>query len=243
MKTYEEMAHNALDRINHYETEQKKRRNNIAKIVTPAACFCLLAVLSIGAWQIGLFQSGSPDTPAKVPGQVVSGLDKLDEIIVNKLSYNPTADRMNIALLIDDFVKMDKKELNDYYGTNVFPIVPDDLKNWDEADDFAGYGIFRRGKGAGDVYYDTVVLNYSNADYSRNLNIEVAKYAIPFQDFIVSATDYQKSVIAGQDVVIGFDSVQNVYSAVLLHNDVGFAITADGLTLDEVVSVVRSIAE
>lgn len=60
MKTYEEMAQNALNRISNYETEQRKRRKTVAKIATPAVSFCLAAVLSIGAWQSGLFK---PETP------------------------------------------------------------------------------------------------------------------------------------------------------------------------------------
>lgn len=244
MKTYEEMAQNALNRISNYETVQRKRKKNVAKIATPAVSFCLVVVLSIGAWQLGLFKTEAPNNANEVLQQDNLVLGKSDDvIIVNKLSFNPTADRMNIALLIDDFVKMDKKELNDYYGTNVFPIVPDDLKNWDEADDFAGYGIYRRDKGAGDVYCDTVVLNYSNADFSRNLNIEVAKGVIPSQDFVVLTTDYQKSIIAEQEVIIGLDTVQNIYFVGLMHNDVGFAITAAGFTQDEVVAVIRSIVE
>ncbi len=241
MKTYEEMAQNALDRIGDYETEQKNRRKAAAKIAAPAVSLCLVAMLSIGAWQSDLFKTEVPNNTDEVLKQVRADVN--DIINVNKLSNNPITDKMNIALLLDDFVKMDKSALTDYYGTTIFPVVPDDLRSWDEADDFTGYGIYRRDKGTGDVYYDTVVLNYSNADYSRNLNIEVAKGVIPFQDFVVDTTDYEKSVIGGQDVIIGLDTVQNIYFIGLMHNGVGFAITADGLTQDEVVAVIRSIAE
>ena len=56
MKTYEEMAQNALDRISDYETNQKKRRKTFTKIMIPAVSFCLAAVLGIGTWQFGWFR-------------------------------------------------------------------------------------------------------------------------------------------------------------------------------------------
>lgn len=60
MKSYEEMAQNALHRIGDYETEQKRRKKAVAKIAAPVAGFCLAALLGIGAWQSGLFQAEAP---------------------------------------------------------------------------------------------------------------------------------------------------------------------------------------
>ena len=62
MKTYEEMAEQALDRIHEYEAEQKKRRKTAARIITPAVSFCAVAALGIGVWQMGLFQTEAPIT-------------------------------------------------------------------------------------------------------------------------------------------------------------------------------------
>lgn len=60
MKTYEEMAKSALERIDQYKIEQNKRIKRIIKITAPAFGFCLAAVLGFGAWQSGLFKVNSP---------------------------------------------------------------------------------------------------------------------------------------------------------------------------------------
>lgn len=60
MKSYEEMAQNALHRIGDYEMEQKRQKKSVTKIAAPVAGFCLAALLGIGAWQSGLFQTDTP---------------------------------------------------------------------------------------------------------------------------------------------------------------------------------------
>lgn len=60
MKSYEEMAQNALDRIGDYKAEQKNRRKTVTRIAVPALSLCLAALLGIGAWQSGLFQTEAP---------------------------------------------------------------------------------------------------------------------------------------------------------------------------------------
>lgn len=86
MKTYEEMAQNALGRIDRYKTEQKKRRKAAVRIAAPVACFCLVAVLGFSAWQAGYFQktpavSGGPDVDASgVPIPNPNGLIEREEM-------------------------------------------------------------------------------------------------------------------------------------------------------------------
>ncbi len=82
MKTYEEMAHHALERIGEYEAEQKKRRKTLTKIVAPAVSVCLLAALCVGVWRSGLLQpevpvadagASEPDGSFYSPGITVPG--------------------------------------------------------------------------------------------------------------------------------------------------------------------------
>lgn len=56
MKTYEEMAQNALNRINNHKAEKKKQRKKFAKISAFAVCFCLAAVLCVSALQSKIFK-------------------------------------------------------------------------------------------------------------------------------------------------------------------------------------------
>lgn len=70
MKNYNEMANDVLRRIGEHETEQRKRRKTISRIVTPLCCFCLVALLGFGMWQGGMFNV----TPPAITGeQTLSG--------------------------------------------------------------------------------------------------------------------------------------------------------------------------
>ena len=68
MKTYDEMARSALERIGQYEAEKKKRRKSAVRIAVPAVSFCLVALLGFGAWQTGLFQRSPAISAADVTG-------------------------------------------------------------------------------------------------------------------------------------------------------------------------------
>ena len=65
MKNYNEMANDVLRRIGEHETEQRKRRKTISRIVTPLCCFCLVALLGFGMWQGGMFNV----TPPAISGE------------------------------------------------------------------------------------------------------------------------------------------------------------------------------
>ena len=53
MKTYKEMADDALSRISQYEIEKQNKGKRIIKIATPVVSCCLVAVVCIGMWQGG----------------------------------------------------------------------------------------------------------------------------------------------------------------------------------------------
>ena len=72
----------------------------------------------------------------------------------NPLTQDNSADmraKMNIALMTADFVPLSTDQLAEYYGTRIFPTVPDDLSGWEKSSDFSGYGIYRRNNGTGDA--------------------------------------------------------------------------------------------
>ena len=60
MKSANEMVNSLLERREHYETEQKKKRTIITRTVISMCCFCLVALLGFGAWQSGLFNTTPP---------------------------------------------------------------------------------------------------------------------------------------------------------------------------------------
>ena len=60
MKTYSEMANNALSRIEEYQENKKKKRNITIRTVVPILSICLLALIGAGVWKSGLFGQTSP---------------------------------------------------------------------------------------------------------------------------------------------------------------------------------------
>ena len=54
MKTYEQMAHDALRRIEEYENGRRERRKAFVRAVVPALSFCIVALLGIGLWKSGV---------------------------------------------------------------------------------------------------------------------------------------------------------------------------------------------
>ena len=79
--------------------------------------------------------------------------------------------KMNICLTGDDFVEMSLEEMLQYYGLNFVPDVPADIKPWKEEK----YGIYKRDGGTGAVYWNAVIPNYSNSDFTRSVNLEINK--------------------------------------------------------------------
>lgn len=256
MKTYNEMANSALQRIEEHEKMQRNRRKLIAKTVVPVLGIGVIMAAGIAMRQVGKTQGNEVNSDnLKLTAQAGEGnsdntgvtaskenaIDNADKIIINDID-GVEADKMNINLSADDYVKMTVSELNDYYGMDIFPTVPSDLVSWDKADDFNGYGIWRRDGGTGEVYWDQSVLNYSNTDFTRSVNVEVAKGQLPVMDFGVSETEAAKSVISNTDVYLGRSEL-GYFQARFICNDTGFVITTEGLSQDEVIEVIRSVIE
>lgn len=243
MKNYNEVANSVFERRDKYEIEKKNRRRFIAKTVTPICCICLVALLGVGVWQGGLFENKSTQIAKDsiYPGEVDHyGPNKSptkNKIVINNItSFSADRLKLNLELKQDDFVKMDKAEINDYYGIEIFPTVPSDIKEW--GDEF--YGIFRKDGGTGDVYWDQTVLNYSNEDFARSVNIEIKKGSLPVLDYGFGESSEEKSIINNWEVAIGY-SESSGYHAIFRYKNVGFCVNAEGLTQDEFIAVLSSI--
>lgn len=248
MKNYNEMANDVFRRIGEHETAQRNRRKTVGRIVTPLCCFCLVAFLGFGMWQAGVLNVNAPDKTvedALYPGikdhfdenkgEYPNNSAENNKIIINTIS-GISADRMKINLAIEDFVEMSREEMIEYYGINYFPDVPDDMKAWEGG----RVGVFKRNGGTGEVYWDQDVLNYSNEEITRHINIEVAKGHIPFLDYGMFSVEDKTSVINNLEIKIGMTD-EGWYYTEFLYKDVGFIMSAEGLTQDEFVSVVASI--
>ena len=63
MKTYEEMAKSALERIEQHKTEAKQHKKTVIKIAVPGATLCLAAIFGITVWQTGLLKKPTAVQP------------------------------------------------------------------------------------------------------------------------------------------------------------------------------------
>ncbi len=247
MKNYNEIATSVFERREQYEIGKQHKRKIIIRAMIPVCCFSFMFLLGIGLWQGGMFHTTPPQTSDDAIYQGMK--DNFDEqngespdnpaannkIVINNIGAF-SVDKMNIALLGDDFIKMDRAAVNAYYGINVFPEVPADIPGWQDA----AYGIYRRDGGTGETYWDQMVLNYDNEDFSRGVNIEVKKGALPFLDYGFGKSAEEKSIINNWEVAIGL-SESGYYHAIFMYQNVGFCVNARGLTQSEFVAVLSSI--
>lgn len=248
MKNCDEMVNSLLERRDRYAAEQKRKRTMLTRTATSMLCLGLVALLGFGMWRGGMLHTTPSDQTvedALYPGIKDYFDESKDEspdnpavnnkIIVHQIDGLPS-DKQNICLLCDDFVVMDKSELNEYYGINVFPTVPDDIKEWEDQ----RFGIYKRNGGTGEVYWDGIGSNYSNEDYSRTVNIEIKKDSLPLCDYDFLEATEEKSIINNVEVAIGHSDNGYYYAQFIYHN-VGFQIIADGLTQDEFVAIIASL--
>ena len=248
MKNYDELTNDLLERRDRYVADQKKKRKRVMGVASSLCCFCLVALLGFGMWQGGMFNTTPPDQT--VEDALYPGIkDNFDEskgespdnpaannkIIINTIN-GISADRMNIALMVDDFIEMSPEEMCEYYGVDYIPDVPADIKPWPEQRS----GIYKRNSETGEVYWDANILNYSNEDFTRNVHIEVDKGSYVLQDYLYFKGTEEKSVINNVDVLIGLTENGYYYSE-FMYKGVGFLINADGVTKEEFIAIISSI--
>jgi len=248
MKSCDQMAESVFCRIQEYKISQARKRKTIMRAAASTCCVCFAALLSVGVWQVGKNYTAKPDarientTVPVIKDTLSAGKERPIDVpaLENKIIVHPidgiSADRMNICLGVDDFVEMTQEEMIAYYGVDYFPDVPADLQPWEDQRS----GVYKRNGGTGEVYWDADVLNYSNADLTRNVNIEVDKGNKVLLDYVCFKGNEEYSMINNVEVLIG-QSPDGYYYAEFMYHDVGFHFIADGLSEEEFVSVIASV--
>lgn len=249
MKSCDEMVNSLMKRREQYAAEKKRKRQMLTRMAASVCCICIVVLLGLIAHLNGWFDSvpeqtaydalypGVKDSFDEQNGESADNPAANNKIIVHQID-NLSSDANNICILVDDFVAMDKTELNEYYGINVFPTVPGDLKEWDDQK----FGIYRRNGGTGEVYWDSTVINYSNEDFSKIVNVAVGKNFLPVSDYVLYNSTEEKSIINNIEIAIA-QSKDGYYYAQFMYCGVGFQITANGITQDEFVAVISSLIE
>lgn len=265
MKSYEEVTNSLLERRDRYVVEQNRKRKKMMGAATSLCCCCLVAFMGFGIWQSGILQN---EPPVTLDGSVVgsnsdndrveqqttnsnvetsqnpNNIEQTDntvannEIRIQEISNLPNTSVASLyALMSDDFIKMDRDEINEYYGVNIFPTVPSNLEISEEQ----SFGIFKR-KTTGELYWDCNAIDYSNADYSRSVCVNVSKDCIPFDFCNLFDSKQTRSIINDVEVGIAQTPSGEMY-AEFMYQNVGFRICASGLTQDELVAVIESIVK
>lgn len=236
MKNCDEMVNSLFERREQYMAEQKKKRKAVAGAAISACCVCLIALLGFSLWrggesgqEIGRVPLGSGSTPNTPETNDFIYIEQVEKLPENN-------QRMNIALMMDDFVPMSRDEINEYYGVNIFPTVPSDLAG-KEAD----FGIFKR-KGTGEVYWDGNRVDYCNENFSRAVSVNVDKDCVPFDFCNLFDEPESKSVIDNVEVGIAQTPYGEFYAEFMLEG-AGFRVFTSGLTQDELVKIVSSLIQ
>ena len=248
MKSYDEVTNNLLERRDRYVAEQKHKRKKVISLTTSVCCLFLFSLIGLGVWQSGMFETtpidktledalypGIKDNFDESEGESPDNPAANNKIVINTLN-RISADRMNICLLVDDFVEMTSEEMITYYGVDYIPDVPSDLKSWKNEHS----GIYKRNGGVGEVYWDKDILNFSNEDFTRSVSLEVAKGRVPWVDYMHFDTEDETSVINNIELKIG-KTDDGYYYTEFIYNNVGFTICTEGLTQDEFVAIITSI--
>ncbi len=249
MKNCNEMVISLHERRAKYETERKKRNRVIYGSAVSAFSVCLVALIGFVIAESGWLNLGSElsaedsiyigvkDNFDELGGESPTDPAANNRIVINRvdgLSFDRA--KLNINLNLDDIIQMDETQICEYYGVNIFPTVPDDLKGIDQGP----YNIYVRDGGDGEVYWDQIVLSFDNYDFSRNINMEIKKGALPLLDYGFGNDEPEKSVINNWEVTIYEDSDGNM-SALCMYRDVGFCVNSRGLTQDEFIATVSSL--
>lgn len=244
MKNRDEMVNSLLERRTQYVAEQKRKQTVLTRTIASMCCLCLTAVSCFGLWQHQTSGNTHGQSTSNVlypgvnaPTDDLRGESSADRIVIHPVTNFPD-DTMNIALMTADFVSMSMDELNDYYGYNVFPVLPGNLK----ASENRAFGIYRRSGGTGMIYWDGNSMTYANGNRSKVVNVGVRKDSLPLCNYMFYHTVPEKSIINGVEVAIG-RSVDGHYYAQFMHRGIGFQLGAQGLTQPEFTAVLSELIQ
>lgn len=255
MKNYNEIAESVFNRRDKALEEKARRRKTAKAVVLPVICLCAVIGLVVGfghEWEKEIVPSQTASASGN--GQSAHKIVINTELPEVSERYDGISD---ICFEINDFVPMTKDELRAFYGTEIFPRVPDDMAEYVGhlgAGKSTMYGIYRANGGKGDITNDNLLIIYTNRDSEnrRVLEIEISKkYRYmsvnnwgSVQSHVALTKEFPCSTINGTEVFI----FQNLnaggrYEVVFIYNDVGFSLSASDFNENELISVIESLTE
>jgi hypothetical protein len=248
MKSYEEVTRSLLERRDLFDAQRRQNRKRTIGYTASLCCFCLIVGVGFLMRREGKIVPALP--AATVDDAVFPGItdyvdDKHGQYLTETAANNTivihsidgvSSGIMNIALHTNDFVEMTRQEMVAYYGVDYFPEVPLDIPLRENH----RTGIYRRNGGTGEVYWDQNALEYTNVDFTRMVGVSVNKGNRVFQQFLFFEGTEEKSVINNMEILIGLTEEGYYYSEFML-GDVGFLVSAYGVTEAEFVAIIASV--
>ena len=224
MKSSEEMVRSLFERRAQYDARQKQKKKIFIRVAAALGCVCLIAFAGFAVRNSIISDTAQQGSTAD--NKIVIG--HTDGIMID------SSRKLDFELKPEDFVEMDKASLTEYYETELFPQVPKDLEEWNDIQ-----GVYRENNGAGNVYYDGIILNYSNEDFSRCVNLEIEKGRLPVSCYAFFDEMEEMSDINGTEVKIA--EADGYYYAQFMYRGAGFRIIGEGLTESEFVDIIASL--
>jgi len=260
MKDYNEVAQSVLERRDKYMAERRRTRK---RVVSTLSCFCLVALVGIGAWHGGLFDTQpAHNEPMIEPGEgelqdgtiayVAEGSDMAVEPELPVVEALPTAhfnvvdcpvviEYMQIGLSGEDFISMTYAEMLSYYGIDLpieeaFPSLS--LTGYD-----SGYGVYQNSERG--TYYDGNIVSFENPDGAQTLRITLTKaFHHPYDIFTLTSEQIGFTTVNGHDLsvfsYIDEEGSQRFYVE-LLQNGVGWYIDASGISEEDFLRILMTV--
>jgi hypothetical protein len=252
------------------EETVRGRGLRLNRVIPAAACAVLILAAAVafpylnrggtvpGGSGLPVAQSPSdsdrPDNPTTTGGSsaLLTSDPSSAKIALNELAAPLEGGYALFALMTDDFIPMDQQGLLDFYGVNLFPSgLSDELPLSEFQNDY--WGIYRREKGTGEVYWAQNTVRYGPAPGPYT---ESALYVTVAPDKVFSQVgepfgEGAVSEINGTQVLIGhysqpadgtsFVGDLNYFYASFQYGGVDFLVTGVNISQTEFVDAVISL--
>lgn len=237
MKNYNEMAENLFERRDEYNRVRKAKMKKVKIGVSTLSCFCLAVLLGVGVMY--------KDAPKNLP-ETTNTVQAAQENVVkiNKVGSIDTY-RANHEISTPDTTKLSAEEIDNTMKTQlgITPNIPKDLNALSkEGEAVIGLYVVKENGEVSDISFSTV-FNYANDDSSRNVKLEVFKGEV-YADVAKwdNDDDFAKSEIKNTDVYIASDS-EGQYFAKLGNEDTNYRLITEGITEQELISIIESLID
>ena len=229
-------------------SEKKENKNVIYSVISACAVILIVGIVSLNN---GFGRTTESDINQSIADESILETETIQNVIkINSINRPELKTYQEIALLLDDYKKMSKEELENYYQTKIFPnYIPVELK----INDAEHYGIYSRND---DIYYDQNNIIYENKNNNQGLYITVARerkinYDFDYRNDIEKT--YNTSIINGIEIAIFnyeyeeyVDTMTNkvkynCYYTNFEINDTCFDITSYNIEQEEFIKILSSL--